>query len=247
MTPRYIFIIPYRERKCHLFFFKKYMNYIMEDYKENEYRFLYVHQDNNLPFNRGAMKNFGFLYIKEIYPNDYKSIIFIFNDVDTIPYKKNLLDYTVTQNKIKHFYGHHFALGGIFSILGSDFEKLNGFPNYWGWGFEDNVLNERALKQKMTIDRSCFYTIQSHEILHFFDEYVKSIDEKNLNRQIQKIKETDGISFLKKYNYTYDKDMLNVKNFETKYNYKKYKPFNYNIKNGSKIKLPNKKLKLQFL
>ena len=245
-----IFIIPYRKRKCHLFFFKRYMNYIMEDYKENEYRFLYVHQDNNLPFNRGAMKNLGFLYIKEIYPDDYKSIILVFNDVDTVPYKKNLLNYDVTPNIIKHFYGHRFALGGIFSIRGEDFEKINGFPNYWGWGFEDNVVHQRALEHKLIIDRSCFYPIQSHDILHFYDETVKTIDQKNLRRQMQKRKhENDGISFLKNYHYTYDDNdqMLHIKSFKTKYDHNSFTPYHYNITNGPKIKPPRSLMSLRFL
>ena len=150
----------------------------MEDYKENEYRFLYVHQDNNLPFNRGAMKNLGFLYIKETYPDDYKSSILVFNDVDTMPYTKNFLNYNTTTGVVKHFYGYKFALGGIVSIKAGDFEKSNGFPNFWAWGYEDNLLKKRVEAAGLRINYQQFYPIHDKNILQMKDGFHRIINRK---------------------------------------------------------------------
>jgi len=49
-----------------------------------------------------------------------------------------------------------FCITGELSMGRSDFEKLNGYPNFWAWGFEDNQLNKRAKAAKINIDRNDF-------------------------------------------------------------------------------------------
>ena len=239
--PRYVFIVPYRDREEHLVFFKQYIKTIVEDFKKNTYRILYVHQRDTLPFNCGAMKNFGFKYIKETYPDHYKKIVLVFNDVDTMPYKKNLLNYNVKMGEIKHFYGHTFALGGIFSILGDDFEKLNGFPNYWGWGFEDNVIYQRALSKNMNVNRSQFYGVRSREILHFYDDYQKKLDTTNVFKQsMNHYVEKNGLDSLTNYKYLFEptSSMLHIQYFKCGYDPRHFKPHYHKVNDGTKIKIP---------
>lgn len=180
MVPTIIFIVPYRDRLEHKHFFSKYMNYILEDYDKNEYEIYFSHQCDKRSFNRGAVKNIGFLAMKKKYPNDYKNITFVFHDVDTVPYKKNLIQYATSHGVVKHFYGFRFALGGIFSITGADFEKINGFPNLWGWSQEDNLIQIRALSNNLIIDRSVFFDIGSRSILQFVDGLKRTINRKEI-------------------------------------------------------------------
>jgi hypothetical protein len=170
-APDYIFIVPYRDREQHKYFFSNYMKIILQDV--SNYIIVYCHQNDDKPFNRGAMKNMGFILAKEQYPNHYKNITFIFNDIDTVPHKPNLLNYKTSQGMVKHFYGFKQALGGIISLNGEDFENLNGFPNYWGWGCEDNTLHDRCVKYGLYISRKDFYEIGDHNILHIFDGFEK--------------------------------------------------------------------------
>ena len=74
----YIFIIPYRNRESHKHFFIRQMTYLLEDYDPSTYEVVFCLQKNNLPFNRGAMKNIGFLAMRAQYPDNYRDITFIF-------------------------------------------------------------------------------------------------------------------------------------------------------------------------
>jgi len=199
--PKIIFIVPYRDRRQEKCIFSVYMKYIMEDYDKNDYEIYYSHQIDNRPFNRGATKNIGFLVMKKKYPNDYQNITFVFNDVDTVPVKKNTFDYTTTKGVVKHFYGFTFTLGGIFSIVGSDFEKCNGFPNNWGWGLEDNAMNDRVLLNEIIINRQQFYPRETRDVLHLYDTPNRIINNKepgnynnkNLNDNLNNIHEVEYV------------------------------------------------------
>ena len=62
--PSLIFIIPYRDRKQHKDMFIDHMKKILDSSSEKQsYTFYFSHQYDYRPFNRGAMKNIGFLAI----------------------------------------------------------------------------------------------------------------------------------------------------------------------------------------
>ena len=174
--PKRVFIVPYRNRVQQKFFFSKYMSFILED--QTDYEIYFSHQCDARTFNRGAVRNIGFLAIKDKYPDDYKNITFIFNDVDTIPFNK-IFDYETETGIVKHYYGYNYTLGGIVVMKGSDFELINGYACFWGWGMEDNVLQKRCEYFGLKIDRSHFYTIGSPEILQLFDGVSRIISRKD--------------------------------------------------------------------
>jgi len=175
-VPKRVFIVPYRNRVQHKFFFSKYMSFILED--SDDYEIYFSHQCDARTFNRGGVKDIGFLAVRNKYPQHYKDITFIFNDVDTIPFNK-IFDYQTSHGIVKHYYGYKYALGGIIVMKGADFEKINGFPCFWGWGMEDNAMQKRCDKAGLKVDRSVFYNIGSPEILQLFDGISRIISKKD--------------------------------------------------------------------
>lgn len=204
-TPKRVFIVPYRDRIQQKFFFCKQMDFILEG--QTDYEILFVHQCDARNFNRGAMKNIGFLAIKEKYPDSYKDISFIFNDVDTLPFHK-LFDYETTEGVVKHHYGFETALGGILVIKGSDFDLINGYPNYWGWGMEDACLQKRCFAFGLQIDRRNFFTIGSPEILQLFDGVSRLVSRRDPQR-MKTDNGQDGLRTIHKLVFSVDKESLN--------------------------------------
>jgi hypothetical protein len=212
MVPKFIFIIPYKNRENHKHHFEIYMKYILEDIPENNYEMFFIHQLDNRLFNRGAMKNIGFIAMKKKYPNDYKNITFVFNDIDITPYKKNLLNYETTKGIVKHFYGYKFALGGLFSIKGIDFEKCGGFPNFWAWGFEDNSIQKRVIDNNIKIDRSIFYDFLDTRIINILHD-----PNRTMSKQQEWYAPTDTETFnsITNLKYTIENEFIHVENFNT--------------------------------
>ena len=87
-VPQKIFIVPYRSRIQHKFFLSKYMTFLLEDEAPGNYEIYFSHQCDARTFNRGAIKDIGFIAVRNKYPQHYKDITFVFNDVDTIPFSK---------------------------------------------------------------------------------------------------------------------------------------------------------------
>jgi hypothetical protein len=207
-VPKVVFIVPYRNRPQHKFFFSNYLKTIMdESIINNDYEIYFSHQCDVRAFNRGATKNIGFLALKDKYPNDYKNITFVFNDIDTIPFA-SIFDYETVSGVVKHFYGFEYALGGIVAVNGSDFENINGFPNYWGWGMEDNVLQKRCERLGIKIDRTQFYPIGNPNILHLFDGVQRIINRKDPWRATHD-DGIDGLKTIHKLKFTIDSESIN--------------------------------------
>jgi hypothetical protein len=160
-----IFIVPYRDRAGHRAFFRNYLPHVCE----GPSRILFIHQRDNRPFNRGAMKNIGFMVVKALYPDTYKDATLVFNDVDVMPSEAGMFHYDTVPGVIRHNYGYTSCLSASFVVKGADFERTNGFPNIWAWGLEDFLLQERALAAGLKIDRSRFRVVGDKDVLQFFD------------------------------------------------------------------------------
>jgi hypothetical protein len=193
--PSIIFLVPYRDREQQYLFFRKQMAEVMSDYNPGEYTIWYINQCDARPFNRGALKNIGLLIAQQKYPRDWSTITFVFNDIDTMPFSKGHLVYETTPGRTKHFYGFTFALGGIVSMTGADFFAVDGFPNYWAWGYEDNALQARITntRGRIQIDRSQFYPILDKNIMHFHDGLLRSVNREEFDRYKNDSVRNDGI------------------------------------------------------
>ena len=207
-VPLVVFIVPYRNRYQHKLFFSNYLTSILKSSDlDGKYEIYFSHQCDARSFNRGGTKNIGFLAVKEKYPNDYQNITFVFNDIDTIPFS-HIFDYITSSGIVKHFYGFKYALGGIVSITGNDFEKINGYPNFWGWGMEDNVLQKRCETAQLVINRDHFYPIGSPNILQLFDGVSRLINKKDPWRGTHD-NGIDGLKTIHKLNYEINTESKN--------------------------------------
>lgn len=230
-TPKIVFIVPYRDRPLQLDFFKRHMKYILEDFDKKDYKIFFIHQKDNRSFNRGAMKNIGFLVVKNLYPSEYGKITLVFNDLDTLPYVKNFLDYDTKPKTIKHFYGVKNTLGGIFSIKASDYETINGFPNYWSWGYEDNMIYNRALKTNLTIDRSVFFPILDGNIIHLQNGTNREVNRNEFHQYTNNSHE--GWTSIYNLEYSIQEEMVDVTEFQTGRTENMGKRFVHDLKKGN--------------
>lgn len=243
--PEFVFIVPYRNRETLLQQFMSHMPTILEGLS---YKFLFVHQCDDRMFNRGALKNIGFLFVKKSYSHNYQNITLVFNDIDCLPRYAGLLNYSVSKGEVKHFYGYRYTLGGIVSIKAGDFERIGGFPNFWGWGYEDNMLQKRVLSAGLTINRNQFYEanvlvltkaakqglpMPELPILQEVDGNIKIMNKHDFNQYSRNT--NDGLTSFRKLVTTYDANtcMLNVQLFDVGHEEKKDDTFSYDLANGS--------------
>lgn len=172
---KYNFIIPYRNRKEHLDeFIKRFTDYLKD--KDVDVQFYILHQINPGEFNRGALNNIGFLEFCKTRPDG----LFIFHDVDTYPTYWGSIIYDTCPGKIRHAFGIKSEnIGGICCFWKNEFEKVNGFPNYWGWGIEDVTLMYRVKKHNIIIDESNIVDLNDSKRC-FFPKHNKNLEKEEL-------------------------------------------------------------------
>jgi hypothetical protein len=204
-SPDIVFIVPYRDRAPQKKVFECVMPTLLKDYN---YRILFLHQKDTRAFNRGAMKNLGFIYVKRMWPATYKKITLVFHDIDFISYYKDQFNYTTTRGIVKHFFGYKWTLGGIVSMNAEDFERINGFPNIWTWGLEDNILQKRCIKAGYGVDRSKFLNggHDENKLITLWHGWDRLINKKILPKFTTK-SDYDGIARIKNIQY----DVVNIK------------------------------------
>lgn len=257
--PKFIIIVPYRDREEHLTFFKSQMKKVFATTSENDYKILVIHQCDTRSFNRGAIKNIGFIAVKQMYPTDYRNITLVFNDVDCMPREAGIINYITSPGIIKHYYGYTYTLGGIVSILAGDFERIGGFPNFWNWGYEDNLLQKRAFYAKMRIDRSTFYEVyenveknalskglpvpdrMTQPIIQLSHGSLRTMNHADYMKYSSYTR--DGIASIKGVRFEFVSDegllipdngfLINVYEFDVGYSENKEKTFVYDLVNGN--------------
>jgi hypothetical protein len=150
-------IVPYRDRESHLKIFQKRISRFLDNEKI-PHEIIVVCQDNGKLFNRGMLLNIGFKYAEKL-NCDYV----VFHDVDMIPMS---VDYSYCDKPIHlateltnrdtgensdDIFDEYF--GGVTMFPIDQFKQIDGYSNkYWGWGYEDNDLLLRSIKNNIPLD-----------------------------------------------------------------------------------------------
>jgi DNA primase len=132
-----------------------------------------------------------------------------------VPYDSGIIQYETRAGIVKHFYGVKFALGGIFSIKGGDFERTNGFPNFWTWGGEDNYMQYRVLQSGLKIDRRGFFPLQHPNILQMVEGIMRTISRSEAEMVFYKTT-NDGLYTIQNLNYN-EEEKLNTNAVDFRY------------------------------
>lgn len=223
--PEQIFIVTYRDRAVQKEVFINHMSKILE---KNNYLILFVHQNDKRLFNKGALMNIGFIYTKEKYPKMYQTINFIFHDIDIMPAFENQISYKTENGSVEHHYGFKHSIGGIYTFRGKDYETINGTPNFWGWGWEDNAVNLRLKNNNIKIAKNSFFNKKNpktlNELIEIKTSKNRTFNFSNTENHLKEIKNNNslkyGISSLKNINYdvqeiTKNIKMIHVNHFDT--------------------------------
>ena len=235
-APKKIFIVPYRNRVTHRSRFLERMNDYLKC--ENDWEIYFAHQCDERPFNRGAMKNIGFLAMKRKYPAEYGDITFIFHDVDTWPTENGIIKYDTIDGVVEHYFGYRFALGGMFAIKGKDFDKTKGFSNFWGWGLEDNIIQDRCIAAGLSIDRTGFFPITDKKNIHRENDGSMRLISK-ADSSVYRYDTPDNMDDIKELKFTINSDMINITGFEVKMRIKDQDFYlRDNSKEGTILKIP---------
>jgi hypothetical protein len=176
-------IVPYRNRYEHLEKFKKSIVEYLDLNSYDNYVIIIVEQDNAKLFNRGMLLNIGFKEAKRLNCN-----YVVFHDVDMLPIDA---DYSYSDTPI-HLATDNIPFesyfGGITLFPTDIFEKINGFSNlYWGWGFEDDDLRYRCIKNDVPFQNIISDTF-INELLPIFngvDAYATIPNIINYNRNFK--------------------------------------------------------------
>jgi hypothetical protein len=189
-------VVPYRDRDAQL---RRFLPHVRQYFAANgdiRYRIVIVEQEDGLPFNRGAIKNVGFLLSGEA---EYTC----FHDVDYLPVSADyswadvptgLVWFGAESIPISSSPDTHYIrpdmpnfFGGAILIPNHVFERVDGYSNdYWGWGYEDTDLMLRFKAARIPCARrKCFF----RPLFHESDGYEANGDMKSAglaNRALQK-------------------------------------------------------------
>lgn len=158
-------VVPYRDRAEHRARFVPHLRaWFAERQPDIPYRVTFVEQAAGLPFNRGLIKNIGFvlgeggsaytcLHDIDYLPADADygwadcPTCLLWSGAEARPVAPGLSDAVIRTDTAS-------TLGGVLLMPNAVFRAVDGYSNlYWGWGSEDIDLSLRIRGRRIPTDR----------------------------------------------------------------------------------------------